>query len=71
MFYQPDKPTFANVVLKLFEGTEDLLKQYLKAENISNDSVGYRPDTKLVVLSPSVTLLGDFYSRDRDPEKYP
>ena len=40
----------------MFAGTEDILVKYLKDENLTNEDVGYRPNSRLMFVDRG----GDF-----------
>jgi hypothetical protein len=48
--FQPDKNDFAEIILKMLMETENLLLEFLKNEKLSHADVGYRKDSKLVML---------------------
>ena len=70
MFYQPNKDEYARTVMKLFDGSEDLVRKYLKQENITNEAVGYR-DTSLVIVTKNTHFFADFmHGRDLTKEPH-
>ena len=48
--FQPDKDDFATIILKMFAETENLLLDFIKTEKLSHADVGYRKDSKIVML---------------------
>ena len=50
MFKQPDADDFAKVILRLLGASEELLREYQKNENVTNEEIGYRPESRLTIL---------------------
>ena len=58
MFKQPDLDDFARVILRLLGASEDLLREYQKEENVLNEEIGYRPDSRLTILQNNDDFKG-------------
>ena len=70
LFNQPSKDDFAKSIIKLLYSTEDLLKEYLKAEDLTAEDVGYRPDSKIALLQHN-NDFAQYQKEAVDYEKFP
>jgi len=69
-FKQPSKDDFAKSIIKLLYSTETLLNEYLEAEGLTADDVGYRSDSAIALLQHNKDYSQ--YQKDAvDYEKYP